>query len=260
MAEPNWGMLTKAQDDSETIEQAIARLIAEHEASETSHLGVGESLEAHKNADVIDHPAGSLVGDKFSNQDFIFTPTFESLDAWLFTATKCQIEPGGFKLFTSTVLNNSSYLFAGADYSPRSFQLTLDTTFQISIALSSASAILAYALAGSNEDVGDAPGVGFKFLNGTVYGVIRSHSGGSYHETTLSIGSFVANVYHLYRVQVDIATGYAYFYIDSILQGSIALPADDAYGLALFSFTIKTTDTTAKFMFAGSPYLSIKAI
>ncbi len=32
MADPVWGLLQKAQDDPETIEEAIVRLIGEHEA------------------------------------------------------------------------------------------------------------------------------------------------------------------------------------------------------------------------------------
>jgi len=44
MAEPVWGLLPKAQDDAETIEQAIARLIAEHETDSGAHTGIGESI------------------------------------------------------------------------------------------------------------------------------------------------------------------------------------------------------------------------
>lgn len=64
MTLPLWGLLQKSTDDSETIEQAIARLIAVHEESPTSHLGEGESLSAHKHDTIIDHPAQSIVLDK----------------------------------------------------------------------------------------------------------------------------------------------------------------------------------------------------
>ena len=66
MALPTWGMLAKGQDDPETIEEAIARLIAAHNADENSHLGEGESLQSHKASAIIDHVAGSLVADKMS--------------------------------------------------------------------------------------------------------------------------------------------------------------------------------------------------
>jgi hypothetical protein len=68
-----WEGLQKNSTNDETIEQAIARLIAVHEADSNSHLGVGESLQAHKNADVIDHPMDSVVPDKINSyQKFNF--------------------------------------------------------------------------------------------------------------------------------------------------------------------------------------------
>jgi len=92
MAEPVWGMLQKAQDDSETIEQAIARLIAEHNTNEEAHLGVGQSLQSHKASEIIDHLAQSVVADKVKDGEittpklldtrFIVRSYFESLDAW----------------------------------------------------------------------------------------------------------------------------------------------------------------------------------
>jgi hypothetical protein len=50
--------------DAETVEGAVNRLVAVHEADETSHLGVGESLQSHKAAAIIDHIAGSIIEDK----------------------------------------------------------------------------------------------------------------------------------------------------------------------------------------------------
>lgn len=81
MTLPLWGMMQKAQDDPETIEQAIARMIAEHEADPEAHLGEGESLSMHKHEEVIDHPAFSIVGDKFSNTDIIINTPIQSNDA-----------------------------------------------------------------------------------------------------------------------------------------------------------------------------------
>jgi hypothetical protein len=66
MAVVNWGSLHKSQVDDETIEEAIARLIAAHEADETSHLGAGESLQSHKASDIIDHAALSIIEDKIA--------------------------------------------------------------------------------------------------------------------------------------------------------------------------------------------------
>jgi len=68
MSTPVWGMLEKAQDDDQTIDEAIAAKIAEHNADEEAHQAAGESLNLHKSDEVIDHPAGSVVGDKYENE------------------------------------------------------------------------------------------------------------------------------------------------------------------------------------------------
>lgn len=77
MADPVWNNLAKSQIDPETIEEAIARLVAEHEASPTAHLGEGEALQAHRTNEVLDHLQGSVVPDKSSLKElsFYFPPT-----------------------------------------------------------------------------------------------------------------------------------------------------------------------------------------
>jgi hypothetical protein len=64
MAIQTWGDLMKNQIDPETIEQAVARIVAEHNDDNQSHVAIGQSLEAHKASEIIDHPAQSVVFDK----------------------------------------------------------------------------------------------------------------------------------------------------------------------------------------------------
>lgn len=260
MAEPIvWGLLPKAQDDPTTIDEAISAAIAAHEADPEAHLGDGESLQSHRQNAVVDHPQGSILGDKFTNQDFVFTPSFESFDNWDKAGATVQAQPGGLKLGTANTTNAVAYLYAGADYVPVAYGPSISTTMQAVLALSSTSDILAYFLAGSNQLVNETPGVGFKFENGNVYGVEAYHSGGSYHENTVSLGTYAANAFHLYRVQVVPADGKAYFYVDGALVDSLTLHSDDAGGLALMSYYIKTSANAFKFIFSGAPYLSLVA-
>jgi len=72
MTLPLWGQLQKSLDDTETIEQAIERIVAEHNAEPEAHLGTGESLSEHKHTTVLDHPAGSVLADKFSDDEHFF--------------------------------------------------------------------------------------------------------------------------------------------------------------------------------------------
>lgn len=261
MADPTvWGNLPKAQDDPTTIEQAIAAAVAAHNDDPTGHMDTGQSIDVHRKNDIIDHPEGSLVGDKFTAEDFVFQPTFESFDNWDKSGATVQAEPGGLKLGTANTTNAIAYMYAGADYGPVSYQPTVVTTFQFPLALSAITNILAYVLAGSNELVNDTPGIGFKFLNGAILGVEAYHSGGSYHENTVSLGTFAANVFALYRLQVDPVAHVATFYINGVQVGTLSLHTDDAGGLALLTYYIKTTTTRFTFLFTSTPYLSLKAI
>lgn len=82
MSVETWGQMAKSSDDAEKVEEAVSRLIAEHEADPSAHLGVGESLEAHRTNEVLDHPAGSVVSDKISFNDYILQMPFISLDGF----------------------------------------------------------------------------------------------------------------------------------------------------------------------------------
>jgi len=67
MAVVVWGVLEKSQVDSETIEEAVARLIQAHEDDTNAHVEVGESLYSHKAAEIIDHLVASVVADKIKD-------------------------------------------------------------------------------------------------------------------------------------------------------------------------------------------------
>lgn len=75
-----WEHLAKNQTDAETIEQAIIRIVAEHEADPTSHMGPGESIDVHRKNEILDHKAGSVLVDKDSMTEFVFRDFFHTLD------------------------------------------------------------------------------------------------------------------------------------------------------------------------------------
>lgn len=95
MADPIvWGELPKAQDDPQTIAEAIAAAIAAHEADPDAHLGDGESLESHRANEIIDHPAGSVLADKWTLSQAEYTTLFESLGGFGITGEVDQLFPG----------------------------------------------------------------------------------------------------------------------------------------------------------------------
>lgn len=71
-----WGTLEKSAVDPQVITAAIQEMIDAHEANPSAHLGIGESLEQHKTNEIIDHPANSVVPDKNSASQPVFSLLF----------------------------------------------------------------------------------------------------------------------------------------------------------------------------------------
>lgn len=71
MSIETWGLMPKSQVDDETIEQAIARILSEHGIDPNSHMGSGEALDNHRQSDIIDHKAGSIVADKIAAENIL---------------------------------------------------------------------------------------------------------------------------------------------------------------------------------------------
>jgi len=62
-----WGNLLKSQISAEKIEEAITRMIQDHEDDPDAHLEIGESLQSHKASEIIDHVAESIIEDKIKD-------------------------------------------------------------------------------------------------------------------------------------------------------------------------------------------------
>ncbi len=77
-----WGLLSKAQDNIQTIEEAIADAISTHNDDPTAHLGTGRSLEVHKINEVLDHPVGSSVTDKKTMTELSISDDFRIFSQW----------------------------------------------------------------------------------------------------------------------------------------------------------------------------------
>lgn len=92
MAQNIWGILAESLLSNKTIREAIADMIADHEADPTAHLSETGSLQSHKASEIIDHEALSIVSDKIANkqitpaqlntQQLFITPSFESVDGY----------------------------------------------------------------------------------------------------------------------------------------------------------------------------------
>lgn len=61
-----WGTLSRAVNDSTTIDNAIATAVQAHDDDPEAHLEAGQSLTTHRAAEIIDHLAESVVNDKIA--------------------------------------------------------------------------------------------------------------------------------------------------------------------------------------------------
>lgn len=222
MADPVWGQLAKAQDDNETIEEAVARLIAVHEADAGAHTGAGESLETHKTQEVVDHPADSIVPDKFSQKEAVLQTLFETLDPWTTQGTitnglglmkvlvygdavadkYCYNEDIGFSLDDDdfTILNNLWQV----DFNFSDNLNVADFVFGLGVTDSFTPSDLCLC---------------WKIVNG----VLSSGYGNDSTVSWVSHGAISERTRHTVRIQTEKTAQEAYFYLDDVLVRTVDL-------------------------------------
>lgn len=215
MSVETWGMMPKAQDDDQTIDEAITAAIASHEADSEAHQGEGESLQNHKSEDVIDHPESSIVNDKYENasvsEDKItmtksYKETlFETIDAW-----ETYYTPGGSVVpFFGTLrmmTNDATDAIANtrAPNGDADFNLgEKNPVFETIVKFSTSATATSLVCAGDID--GDA--VGFKCLNGTVY-ALSIVAGVEY---TTNIGAAISQTFERYKVVVTSGVKVEYY-------------------------------------------------
>lgn len=220
MADPVWGLLAKSQDDSETIEEAIVRLIGEHETDAGAHTGAGESLETHKTQDTIDHKADSIVPDKLSQVEVFLQTLFESLDSWQTQGTIIN----GLNRLTVTYrgddsldkyVYNEEVVFSQDSVSSKILNNYYQNEFSYSYNYYTAD--LYFGLGISDSAVPMARSLCWKIVDGVL-------SSGYGNDDTLvweSHGALAENDRHTVRILTDEVLEEAYFYLDSVLVRTV---------------------------------------
>lgn len=69
MSVETWGMMPKSQVDPEKVEEAVDRIVEEHNDDPEAHLAEGQSFQSHRASEIIDHRARAVVGDKINDLD-----------------------------------------------------------------------------------------------------------------------------------------------------------------------------------------------
>lgn len=236
MADPIvWGLLPKAQDDPQTITEAIASAIAAHEADPEAHLGEDESLEAHRANDTLDHPAGSALSDKWTMSELEFTTVFENLSIFGLTNDVSAIFPGVVISATGTGSGGQSALDVSLE--DRSIALDFAKEFLVQFAFnadqfSGGQVQLNFGFTVSRLTKN---GVGLELNNTNKRFYITDSSGAS--PVYLNWNTFTDLQSYVVRIHNVPDEGITNFYINGELLGSLTPPDPSATDATHFIFS-----------------------
>lgn len=246
MTLPLWGQLEKAQDDPQTIEEAIAQAISEHEADPEAHLGSGESLEAHKTEGIIDHPAGSIAVDKLP-RGLLLQTSFESIDGWAdYTGGTGQlIQDFGSVTLRTGATNNSYAGIAAVPSGVLNFDASKNLFWRATLRLAQVTnQTMAFGV-GYLVDLADYNGFGFRISNGSLYAYMGDYD----NLVEEAIAGVTLTDLHTYEIRYDASAPLVEFFIDGTLVASFDsgdFPIDDD---GCGAFMLKNTAGEDKFAY-----------
>lgn len=217
-----WSLQSKSQIDPEKVEEAIARLILEHNEDETAHLGAGQSLQSHKAATIIDHVVDSVVADKLADQSlslkkftgnqYVISSCFESVDGW---NSKQYLGAGGYtlgifgtKIYTDNNPGSATFLATVPDTTEYVLDFAKSPFFQTSLRINSS------VNSGGTFRCGGSKRFGFKIENGVLY----AQTDDDVVETTTEIPGIDTTKYNIYRAVFDSVGGTIKYYVNGVLK------------------------------------------
>ena len=245
MSNPTWGSLSKSQIDPETIEEAIDRIVDEHNDDEESHLAVGQSLQSHKASEIIDHAAQSVVYDKITKYQSWNLP-FESIDGYSTSiGGNGSITPNfqALEFMVPDTDEDEVRIWVGEVYNVTP-SIAKNPKMTFSMKLGDAWAYDTYVLWGNYSawQVVEAEYIGIKVKHDDdekVYGVYRLSS---LSETETELAGVDPADPHLYTVEVEDDGATIKFYVDNVLKATV-YPGWSAW-TSDYLFSIGTKATT----------------
>lgn len=249
----NWGDLTKNQEDSETIEQAVARLIAEHNADTEAHVAEGQSLQSHKAAEIIDHLAESIVTDKLADQAvsgdhmkydrLVVESNFSSLDAIVqYKTGSAAINQYLASLQMRTLATSGSVARIQAQAWTEGDAVAFDKDPRLLAVFRTSSNVNQTIYVGAGDV--DLCGFGFKIVNGELFAY--TFKAGTEYTQSLGTG-YTLTTWHRYKA-IKTGTSKIDFYIDDVLvytqEANLPEPSDDG-GDTVVYWTAQITNSAA---------------
>lgn len=215
-----WGDLPKSQIDNQLIEEAIASAIEAHNNDPEAHMAEGQSIYIHRTNDIIDHPALSIVPDKFSGGDLVFNTSFQTIDGWALTGDVSLDDLNGVKLAVEYGVTNTSKMtgskYVGGMFFDQSSDMYFETQTWFDFSNLHINSWLGFLTGYQNTNTG----FGFQVRDGTLYSIVRR--GGSTEEENL--GTLDVNNPHFYSAFYDESEQLVYFYYDKVLVSTLEVP------------------------------------
>lgn len=259
-----WGNLFKSQLSAEKIEDAILRLIQDHEDDPDAHIETGESLQSHKASEIIDHLAASIIADKikewevikvggsFDRNDFHWYCLFESLAGLLadtYEAATISLDYNQVEISTGATQYGYGLLWKNVEIS-NVFSWDENRRLRTRIYFDNNTDQLLYFAIGNTQNITDTKYIGFKIVNGDIYAGLCDGSSETLVDTTINI---TAETSHDFEVVWEAGVS-AKFYVDGVLRATIStdLPSgaiDADVLMTLFFQTMVATEKIIRFSF-----------
>jgi hypothetical protein len=236
MSIENWGLLTKSQTDPETIEEAINRIVGEHEAEPTAHLGEGESLEAHRTNDIIDHLAGSIPFDKTTPYELSYKNYFISPSTYDGDGNIFQSGGGEIYLYDYHVANAESNVYIPIPSFQNGSFPEKDITVQFVLKLNFANNSDTLDVMFGTDENGFGLTVRDSVLKGSLY-----IDNTRYLTNALT---FTKNQIFLVRIFISSADNACFFFINGVQVASLALAPKGAPDFGQLALLTTSTSTT----------------
>jgi len=216
---PTWGDLAKSSVDPQKINAAVDAAIESHNDDPDAHTDIGQSLQSHRAAEIIDHAARSVLADKFSASEEILESAFSSLDGWCQSGV-VNLEGWGYvKIYVEEDVTPTSYICALLLHSGNWLVWDKNHMIQGVFFTDISPDYIIFFSVGDIESLTVYDGYGFRIEDGVVKGFLRTNLQNS---LTDDLDVDCAHS-HVYRALYDASARKVYFYVDSVLKASLAL-------------------------------------
>ena len=113
----NWQNLAKNATDPQTIEEYIAGVLLNHNDDAEAHMGPGGAIENHRENDVLDHPAQSIVTDKIEILARTYAAIVDPANEEAFDTLEAAL------VYVDSIGGGSIYLASGTHYFVESIEI-----------------------------------------------------------------------------------------------------------------------------------------